>query len=69
MAAKGAKFSARKKNDWAWFVDAWDAKMLEYYEAEWGEVFAGRLRRGLSLGLQNPTSGAHSLWKAIECLG
>ena len=41
LAAKGAKFSARGQNDWAWFLDAWDARMVDEHGPEWGNVFAG----------------------------
>ena len=29
LAAKGAKFSARQRNDWAWFLEAWDNVNVE----------------------------------------
>ena len=40
IAAKGAPFSARGKNDWAWFIEAWDKAMAEEHDKEWGQKFA-----------------------------
>ena len=44
LAAKGAKFSARGRNDWIWFLDAWDDRMINEHGAEWGNVFAGYMQ-------------------------
>ena len=29
---------------WAWFLDAWDARMVDEHAAEWGNVFAGYMQ-------------------------
>ena len=43
LAARGAAFSARGKNDWDWFVETWDAKMCAEHGREWGTVFAEQM--------------------------
>jgi hypothetical protein len=36
----GSCLSTAQKNDWVWFKEAWDEKMLEEHKSEWGGVFA-----------------------------
>jgi hypothetical protein len=44
LAAKGAPFSGQGRNDWAWFVEAWDAKMVVEHGREWGQLFAQQMQ-------------------------
>ncbi len=44
LAAKGDPFSGQGRNDWAWFLEAWDAKMVEEHGREWGQKFAEQMQ-------------------------
>ena len=37
----GAGLSGAQKNDWVWWKDAWDDKMVAEHKQNWPEVFAG----------------------------
>ena len=41
MARLKAGLSDGQKNDWAWFKNTWDAKMLDEHGAHWPLVFVG----------------------------
>ena len=36
----GVGLSPGQMNDWAWFKESWDDKMVDQYAATWGSVFA-----------------------------
>ena len=36
MARSGAGLSVHQKNDWAWFKEEWDQKMLAELKGDWG---------------------------------
>ena len=40
MARTGVGLSPGPRNDWAWFIEAWDEKMRLRYKADWGSTFA-----------------------------
>ena len=44
LAARGAEFSAQGKNDWAWFIRAWDEKMCVEHDKAWGRIFAEQMQ-------------------------
>ena len=67
LAAKGAPFSARGKNDWTWFVAAWGAKMSEEHGAKWGQVFAEWMQNlGESLAAGNANAVADFMASEIN---
>ena len=39
--------SAGQRNDWQWFKDAWDEKMIAEHQAMWGSVFSGWMQAAL----------------------
>ena len=41
LARLNAGLSAGQKNDWQWFKDAWDSKMVAQHNANWADVFSG----------------------------
>ena len=41
----GQGLSPAQKNDFTWFKDAWDARMLQEYGDEWPETFTGWMQR------------------------
>ena len=40
--------SAGQRNDWAWFKDAWDDKMVAEHRDTWADVFSGWMRSVLN---------------------
>ena len=67
LAAKGAPFSARGKNDWTWFVAAWGAKTSEEHGAKWGQVFAEWMQNlGESLAAGNANAVADFMASEIN---
>ena len=40
LARLGAGISAGQKNDWQWFKDAWDSKMVAEHKEKWAETFS-----------------------------
>ena len=40
MSKLGQGLSPEQKNEFTWWKDAWDAKMLEEHKGEWAEVFS-----------------------------
>ena len=38
LARLGTGLSAAQRNDWEWFKDAWDEKMLAEHAANWGTL-------------------------------
>ena len=59
LARIGAGLSAAQKNDWTWFKEAWDEKMVDVHGADWGGVFAGWMKKVLNdvdLGVANAFS-------------
>ena len=45
MARTGVGLSPAQKNDWQWFKQSWDQKMLEEHGAEWGDLFASWVQK------------------------
>ena len=39
LARRGAALSPGQRNDFTWFKNAWDAKMVEEYKENWGQTF------------------------------
>jgi hypothetical protein len=48
MARLGSSLSPGQKNDWSWFRDAWDQKMVAEHGANWATVFAGWMQEVLN---------------------
>ena len=46
--ARHSALSAEHKNDFPWFKEAWDARMLEEYKDEWPTVFASWVQKILN---------------------
>jgi hypothetical protein len=55
--AKQFNLQGQARNDWAFFVDAWDSKMVLEHGSEWGKVFAEMMQK-LMLELEAGDSGA-----------
>jgi hypothetical protein len=47
IARCGDGLSAAQKNDWGWFKDAWDTRMLEEHKDEWPATFASWMQKVL----------------------
>jgi hypothetical protein len=47
MSRLGTGLSPEQRNDWAWFKNEWDHKMLLEHGAEWVRVFASWLQKVL----------------------
>ena len=47
LARIGAGLSGGQRNDFSWWKDAWDGKMLEEHGENWPAVFAGWVQRVL----------------------
>lgn len=45
LARHGVGLSAAQKNDWPWFKEAWDAKMLDTHKDDWGGKFATYMQK------------------------
>ena len=59
LAQRGSGLSSAQRNDWSWFKDEWDAKMLEEHQTNWGGVFAGWIQKVIddhSAGIDNAFS-------------
>ena len=64
-SAVAVDYRQRKKNDFAWWKDAWDKKMLEEYGAEWARVFAEWVQKVLA-DFDNGVGNAFSLFVHAE---
>ena len=51
LSRLGQGLSPAQQNDFTWFKDAWDARMLQEYGDEWPETFTGWMQRLLDLSL------------------
>ncbi len=47
LARIGRGLSAAQKNDFTWFKEAWDSKMLDEHWVEWAGIFAGWMQQVL----------------------
>jgi hypothetical protein len=71
LAHLGVGLSPAQKNDWTWFKGAWDAKMVNEHEQEWGSTFAGWIQRVLEDMEEQAGSNAFSEFvhdETIRCL-
>ena len=64
LAHLKAGLSCGQKNDWPWFKEAWDQKMLAEHGGEWARVFAGWMENVL----EDDRSNAFSLFVYSETL-
>ena len=48
LANLKAGLSGAQKNDWVWWKDAWDDKMVAEHKKNWPEVFAGWMQQVLN---------------------
>ena len=59
MCKLGSGLSSAQRLDWAWFHEAWDAKMATEHDINWGGVFSGWMQRvvdDIGLGITNAFS-------------
>ena len=71
LARTGTGLSAAQKNDWHWFKEAWDEKMLDEHAADWGGTFASWIKEVLDQ-LEAGSRNAFSLFVHSEtqrCFG
>ena len=71
MARHGSGLSAAQANDFAWFKEAWDVRMVEEHKGSWGSRFASWTAAVLE-DIENGTSNAFSLFVHNEtrrCFG
>ena len=45
LARTGGGLSAAQKNEFGWFKEAWDEKMLQEHAEDWGQTFASWMQR------------------------
>ena len=70
LAHLGQGLSAAQRNDFSWWKDAWDAKMLEQHGENWPEVFAGCVQQLLEKN-EAGAGNAFSLFvhaETVRCL-
>ena len=65
IACTGAGLSQPQKNDWAWFKDSWDHKMVQQYAAEWGGKFTSWMQEILNR-IEDGVSNAFSVFVNSE---
>ena len=65
LARLGTGLSPAQRNDFAWWKDKWDAKMLAEHKDDWGGVFAGWVQSILN-GLGEGNTTAFSLFVHAE---
>ena len=68
LASLGVGLSPGQRNDWAWFKTAWDAKMVNEHDQEWGSTFAGWMQQVLDEMTQEGGSNAFSTFVHRETL-
>ena len=59
LAQQGSGLSPAQRNDWSWFKEAWDTKMSEEHDSNWGRVFSGWTQKVIddhSAGMDNAFS-------------
>ena len=57
----GVGLSSSQRNDWSWFKEQWDAKMVHDYGKEWGDTFASWMNKILE-DTEGGTTNAFSLF-------
>jgi hypothetical protein len=70
-ARLGSGLSAAQRNDWKWFQEQWDAKMLAEHTENWGQTFASWIQHILNK-LEAGESNSFSLFVHSEterCFG
>jgi hypothetical protein len=78
LARVGAGLSPGQKNDWTWFKDAWDEKMLSEHKENWGGTFAAWMQgilddcdkgvgNAMSVFVHNETRRGFDLVPALLC--
>ena len=68
LAFLGVGLSPGQRNDWAWFKTAWDTKMVNEHDQEWGSTFAGWIQQVLDEMTQEGGSNAFSSFVHRETL-
>ena len=71
ISRHGSGLSAAQANDFAWFKEAWDARMVEEHKDRWGSTFASWTAAVLE-DIEHGTSNAFSLFVHNEtrrCFG
>ena len=67
LARLGTGLSAAQRNDWEWFKDAWDEKMLAEHAANWGSLLLEWINAVLR-ALENGEASAFSVFVYNETL-
>jgi len=65
MSKLGTGLTGAQKNDWAWFREAWDAKMCAEHGLDWGNVFSGWIQKVLD-DLMDEVGNAFSVFVHAE---
>ena len=65
MSKVGAGLSAAQRNEFAWFKEAWDSKMREEHDADWGSKFANWIQ-GILQDHENNVRNSFSLFVQSE---
>jgi hypothetical protein len=65
IARLGSGLSAAQRNDWLWFREQWDAKMLEQHGENWALTLAGWMQHVLT-ELDAGTTNSFSLFVRSE---
>ena len=47
LSRLGTGLSPAQRNDWAWFRNSWDTKMVEIYKDKWAQTFCGWMQHCL----------------------
>ena len=64
LARLGQGLSAAQRNDFSWWKDAWDAKMLQQHGENWPEVFSGWVQQLLD---QNEVGAEKCIFAFRSC--
>ena len=71
IAKLGSGLSPSQRTDWAWFHEAWDAKMAGEHAENWGDVFSGWMQKVID-DVGNGVENAFSVFVEAEttrCFG
>ena len=71
LSKLGTGLTGAQRNDWAWFREAWDAKMCAEHGVDWGGIFAGWIQKVLD-DLMDGVSNALSVFvheETSRCFG
>lgn len=67
MSKLGTGLTGAQRNDWAWFREAWDAKMCVEHGVNWGNTFSGWIQKVLD-DLMDGVGNAFSVFVHAETM-